>query len=65
MLNEIQHFATSVLARVLVAREQGQAMVEYSLILGLLSVIALFALTTLGEDVKAALEHLAEMLAAA
>ena len=65
MLNEIKHFATSLWARMMVVREEGQAMVEYSLILGLLSVVALFALTTLGGDIKAALERVAEILAGA
>jgi pilus assembly protein Flp/PilA len=37
-------------------RQEGQAMVEYALILGLISVIAIAALTAIGGDVKGILE---------
>lgn len=37
-------------------REEGQGMVEYALILGLISVIAITAITTVGQDVKKAFE---------
>jgi pilus assembly protein Flp/PilA len=63
MLNEIKHFATSLWTRMMVAREEGQALVEYSLILALISVVAILALTTIGTDVKAALEKVVEALA--
>jgi pilus assembly protein Flp/PilA len=63
MLNDIKQSAASLMARATVAKAEGQALVEYSLILGLLSVIALVALTTLGTDIKAALEKVAEALA--
>ena len=33
-------------------REDGQALVEYSLILSLISVVAILALTTIGTDVN-------------
>lgn len=36
-------------------REDGQAMVEYALILGLVSVVAIGALTLIGTDVKGVL----------
>jgi Flp pilus assembly pilin Flp len=63
MLNDIKQSTTSLIGRVTVAKEDGQALVEYSLILGLLSVVAIFALTTLGTDVRAALGTAAEALA--
>ena len=63
MLNVIKHFATSLMARVRLASEEGQAMVEYSLILALISVAAILALTTIGTDVKAALEAVVTALA--
>jgi Flp pilus assembly pilin Flp len=62
MLNDIKQSVTSLPTRLAMAKEEGQALVEYSLILGLLSVVALFALTTLGNDVRAALEKVAEAL---
>jgi pilus assembly protein Flp/PilA len=65
MLNEIKNFATSLWARVMVVREEGQAMVEYSLILALISVVAILALTTIGEDVVKALEKVVTALAGA
>ena len=34
------------------AREEGQGMVEYGLILGLVSVVAILVLTSIGTDVK-------------
>jgi pilus assembly protein Flp/PilA len=36
-------------------REDGQAMVEYALILGLVSVVAILALTGIGQDVNGVL----------
>ena len=36
-------------------REDGQAMVEYALILGLVSVVAIGALTLIGQDVNGVL----------
>jgi Flp pilus assembly pilin Flp len=63
MFNEIKHIATSLMARVMASGDEGQALVEYTLILGLLSVVALLALTTLGTDITAALEKVAEVLA--
>ena len=36
-------------------REEGQGLVEYSLILALISVVAIGLLTTIGEDIKAVL----------
>ena len=43
-------------------REAGQALVEYSLILGLISVVAAALLTTIGTDVKAALQSMVDAL---
>jgi pilus assembly protein Flp/PilA len=56
MLNEIKSFATSLWARLMIVREDGQAMVEYSLILALISIIAIAALTTIGTDVRSVFE---------
>jgi len=64
MFNDIKQSAKGLMTRLAVAKQEGQALVEYSLILGLLSVVTLIALTTLGADAKAGLEKVAEALAA-
>jgi pilus assembly protein Flp/PilA len=52
MFNDIKSFATSLWARVLVTGEEGQAMVEYGLILALISVVAIGALALIGTNVN-------------
>jgi Flp pilus assembly pilin Flp len=47
MLNELKHFATSLMLRLKLASEEGQTLVEYSLILALVSVTAVVALEAL------------------
>ena len=47
MLNELKHFATSLMQRLKLASEEGQTLVEYSLILALVSVTAVVALEAL------------------
>ena len=46
-------------------REEGQALVEYALILGLISVVAIVALGVIGTDVKAILNAVTSALASA
>jgi pilus assembly protein Flp/PilA len=46
----MRDFITSLVARLQVEREDGQAMVEYGLILALVSVVAIVTLTTVGTD---------------
>ena len=65
MLHDIKHFTSSLMARVMVAKEDGQALVEYSLILGLISVVAIGALALVGEDVLGVLEKVTTELAKA
>jgi Flp pilus assembly pilin Flp len=48
MLNNLKQFASSILARVMIAGEEGQALVEYTLILALVSIVAIATLTALG-----------------
>ena len=48
-----------------VEREEGQALVEYALILGLISVVAIALLTAVGGDIKAILESVTSALASA
>jgi Flp pilus assembly pilin Flp len=45
------------------AKDEGQAMVEYALILGLISIVTLSALTFMGENVQAMLQAVADILA--
>ena len=62
MLNQIRHFATSLMARVMVTREDGQALVEYSLILALVSIAAILVLTSLGAAIGTELEKVVTAL---
>ena len=52
MLNKLNTFALSLFARVQIVRsEAGQAMVEYTLIVALLSVVAIVAIKAVGVDI--------------
>jgi Flp pilus assembly pilin Flp len=58
----------SFFARVAAAearREEGQALVEYALILGLISVVAITLLTAVGTDVSQVLSKVSTALASA
>jgi pilus assembly protein Flp/PilA len=44
---------------VIIAREEGQALVEYGLILGLIAIVSIGALTLLGTNVEAILTKIA------
>ena len=46
-------------------REEGQALVEYALILGLISVVAIALLTAIGTDVSQILSQISTALASA
>lgn len=48
----MRDFITNLVARLQVEREDGQAMVEYGLILALVSVVAIVTLTTVGSDLQ-------------
>jgi pilus assembly protein Flp/PilA len=48
----MRDFIVNLVARLQVEREDGQAMVEYGLILALVSVVAIVTLTTVGTDLK-------------
>lgn len=47
------------------SREEGQAMVEYALILGLVSVVSIVALTAIGTNVNAIFGSIRDSLAGA
>jgi Flp pilus assembly pilin Flp len=48
MWNELNHFLRSAFSRATVKCEEGQALVEYTLILALVSIAAILTLTSLG-----------------
>jgi pilus assembly protein Flp/PilA len=48
----MRDFIMNLVARLQVEREDGQAMVEYGLILALVSVVAIVTLTTVGTDLQ-------------
>lgn len=56
MWSNIKGFVQSLVAGASLKREDGQAMVEYGLILALVSVIAVGTLATIGTDVLGAFE---------
>jgi pilus assembly protein Flp/PilA len=58
MLEMIMAYARSIATR----REEGQALVEYALILALVSVVAIAALTLIGTNVDAILDEVGAAL---
>jgi Flp pilus assembly pilin Flp len=52
MFNEIKHFVTALASRVMLAKEDGQALVEYSLILALVAVALIGALGLLAGGIE-------------
>jgi pilus assembly protein Flp/PilA len=60
----LNHAFLSVLTRAQasVRREEGQALVEYALILFLIAVVCIAVLTTLGQSVKATLQSIASAM---
>jgi pilus assembly protein Flp/PilA len=62
MWNKLNHFALSLIARVQLMKEDGQAMVEYGLILALISVVGIIALALIGTHVNEVFEKIAAEL---
>ena len=66
MLDRFNLWMLSVTGRIQeLKREDGQAMVEYALILGLVSVVALIALTAIGTSVNSIFNSIGSALAGA
>jgi pilus assembly protein Flp/PilA len=61
----MRDFIMNLVARLQVEREDGQAMVEYGLILALVSVVAIGVLTFVGLDVQAVFQSIQDSLDAA
>ena len=62
MWNKVNDFALSLIARVQPMKEDGQALVEYSLILALVSVVAIIALIAVGTQVTGVFNKIATEL---
>ena len=54
MWNDVSRFIAKLVARVSVAREEGQAMVEYALIVATISIAAVAVFTPLGSAISSA-----------
>jgi pilus assembly protein Flp/PilA len=66
MLEQLTNWASKVFARVEELRsEEGQALVEYGLILALVAVVCIAALTALGVNVAAQIQAIADAIGAA
>jgi pilus assembly protein Flp/PilA len=61
----MRDFIMNLVARLQVEREDGQAMVEYGLILALVSVVAIAVLIFVGQDVAAVFTSVQNSLEAA
>jgi len=59
---ELNRLMRSLVSRVQIQREEGQALVEYTLILALISIVAIAVLTTIGTDIVAKLTEVAGKL---
>ena len=62
MWTNLNHFVLSLLTRVTVRSEDGQALVEYTLILAVVSIVAIALLTTIGGDIQKVLEEVVKGL---
>jgi Flp pilus assembly pilin Flp len=51
MFNELNRLVLSLFTRVQIKRDEGQALVEYTLILALVSIVAIAVLTNIGTSI--------------
>jgi Flp pilus assembly pilin Flp len=51
MWTELNQFVLSLITRVQIKRDEGQALVEYTLILALVSIVAIAVLTNIGKSI--------------
>jgi len=56
MWTELNRLALSLYTRAQIKKEEGQALVEYTLILALISVVAIAVLTNIGTEIVEKLE---------
>ncbi len=62
MWTELNQLVLSLYTRAQITKEDGQALVEYTLILALISVVAITVLTNIGTDIVAKLKVVEEAL---
>ncbi len=63
MWSKLNQAVLSLMTRVQIRKEEGQALVEYALILALISVVAIGALTAIGTNVTTKLTEVGEAIA--
>ena len=56
MWTELNHFVLSLYTRAQIGKDEGQALVEYTLILALVSIVAITVLTGIGAAIVTKLE---------
>ena len=62
MWNELNRLVLSLCTRARLGRQEGQALVEYTLILALVSIVAIGALTSLGGEISTKLGEVVSAL---
>jgi Flp pilus assembly pilin Flp len=62
MWSKLNSLVQTLYARTQIRKEAGQALVEYSLILALVSIVAIALLTTIGSDIQKVLEEVVKGL---
>jgi Flp pilus assembly pilin Flp len=62
MWTKLSSLVLSLCARAQLRRAEGQALVEYTLILALVSIVAIALLTTIGTDIQKVLEEVVKGL---
>jgi Flp pilus assembly pilin Flp len=62
MWTELNRLAAAVFSRTQLQREEGQALIEYTLILALVSIAAITVMGILGTSIVAALERIVAAL---
>jgi Flp pilus assembly pilin Flp len=62
MWTELNRFVMTLVSRIQLQREEGQALVEYTLILALVSIVAIAVLETIGAGILTSLGEVAGAL---
>jgi pilus assembly protein Flp/PilA len=62
MLSNLMSLVQSLMARMSVCDESGQALVEYGLLVGLIAAVCVLVITTLGGDISTFFSQIANAL---